>query len=204
MTRSPRAPAWRTQLSRSIFVVVVVMTTCAALGPAALARGRARRRGCADANAQVTQVSRAQMQRTVVCLVNLQRKARGLPALRESGRLNRSAQGWTNVMVNDSQFTHGSNFSARISAAGFDWSSAGENIATGFGTAASVVRAWMGSSGHCENILSPVYRNVGTGISDRAIPGYSSQGATWTQDFGLWMGRTPASHNYAPANGCPY
>lgn len=139
-----------------------------------------------------------------MCLVNLQRRAHRLPALRESARLNRSAQGWTNVMVDDSEFTHGSNFSARISAVGFHWSSAGENIATGFETAASVVRAWMGSTGHCENILSPVYRNVGTGISDRAIPGYSSGGATWTQDFGLWMGRKAASHDYAPANGCPY
>ncbi|MGH2877614.1 MAG: CAP domain-containing protein [Solirubrobacteraceae bacterium] len=169
-----------------------------------MARSRARRRGCADAHARVTHVSRATLQKTVVCLINRQRRAHGLPGLRESARLNRSAQGWTNVMVNDHEFTHGTNFSARISAVGFDWSSAGENIATGFGTASAVVRGWMASTGHCENILSPVYRDVGTGISNRAVPGYSSRGATWTQDFGLWMGRAQESHNYGAAAGCPY
>ncbi|MGH2857404.1 MAG: CAP domain-containing protein [Solirubrobacteraceae bacterium] len=191
-------------MPRSAFVVLIVLTACGALAPAAGARGRSRRRGCADAHTPVTAVSRAQLQSTVVCLINQQRRARGLPALRESARLNRSAQGWTNVMVDDREFTHGSDFSARISAVGFDWSSAGENIATGFGTASAVVTGWMGSTGHCENILSPVYRDVGTGVSDRAIPGYSSQGATWTQDFGLWMGQSQPSHNYGPAAGCPY
>jgi hypothetical protein len=42
---------------------------------------------------------------------------------------------------------------------------------------------------------------VGTGVDKRAIIG---RGATWTQDFGLWMGQRPASGNWGPADGCPY
>ncbi len=107
-------------------------------------------------------------------------------------------------MVDDNYFGHGSDFGARITSVGFYWSSVAENIATGFRTPAGVVRAWMASTGHCQNILSPVYRFVGTGVSDREIAGVSSRPGTWTQDFGLKMGQRAASGNWAPADGCPY
>jgi hypothetical protein len=62
----------------------------------------------------------------------------------------------------------------------------------------------MASTGHCQNILSPTFREVGTGLSDRSIAGASSQGGTWTQDFGLLMDQHPASGDWRPAEGCPY
>ena len=126
-----------------------------------------------------------------------------LPALRESSMLDRSAQGWTNTMVATGAFTHGANFAGRISAVGFAWSSAGENIATGFLTPRAVVSGWMGSTGHCQNILNPTYTNVGTGVVHRAV-GVGGNGATWTQDFALASRRRAPSHNFGPANGCPY
>jgi uncharacterized protein YkwD len=161
-----------------------------------------RRHGCAGA--PIARASRSLLQRAVVCLVNVQRHQRGLPGLRENARLNRSAQGWTNVMVTHRDFSHGADFAARISAVGFDWSNVGENIATGYRSAAGVVRAWMASKGHCQNILNPVYRYVGTGVSDNSISGYSTLAGTWTQDFGLLMGQHAASGNWGPAEGCPY
>jgi uncharacterized protein YkwD len=164
----------------------------------------ARGRGCAGGRMPIARASRADLQRAVVCLVNVERHQRGLPGLRESSRLNRSAQGWTNVMVAHRYFSHGADFAARISAVGFDWSNVGENIATGYKTPAAVVRAWMASTGHCQNILNPVYRYVGTGVSDSSIAGYSTLAGTWTQDFGLLMGQHPASGNWGPAKGCPY
>src|SRR5579884_1633437 len=139
---------------------------------------------CPGADARVGHAPRALLQSAVVCLVNQERYAHHLPPLHASAQLNRSAQGWTNAMVSSDQFTHGANFSARISAAGFVWRAAGENIATGFATPRAVVRAWMGSTGHCENILNPTYRNVGTGVSSRPVRGYASGAGTWTQDFG--------------------
>jgi uncharacterized protein YkwD len=168
--------------------------------PGATARGRR----CADAHTRAGSAPRRALQRAVVCLINNRRRAFGLPALRASRRLNASAQSWTDVMVDNRVFGHGADFGARISAAGFDWSNAGENIATGFRTPTGVVNAWMASTGHCDNILSPVYRYVGTGVSDSDIAGVSSRAGTWTQDFGLWMGQSAPSGNWAPAEGCPY
>lgn len=159
---------------------------------------------CANANAAATSTSLDQLRTAVVCLINQQRTSRGLPALSVSSLLNQSAQGWTNVMVVTSQFTHGVNFAARISAVGYDWQTAGENIATGFMTPAQVVEAWMASADHCRNILDPSFRDVGTGENPAPVASFASGPATWTQDFGLLMSQSAPSTDHGPQNGCPY
>lgn len=159
---------------------------------------------CPGANTAVGHASPAELRSAVVCLINRQRATHHLPALHASPLLDRSAQNWTNTMVTTHQFTHGANFASRITAVGFVWRAAGENIATGFATPRSVVRAWMASTGHCENILSPTYRNVGTGVSRRVVQGFATGAGTWTQDFALGINESPPSHNFGPANGCPY
>ena len=160
--------------------------------------------GCANANTPAAAAPKRQMRAAVVCLINEQRTSRHLPALHASRLLDRSAQGWTNAMVSSDVFSHGTNFAGRISAAGYVWRAAGENIATGFQTPAGVVRAWMASTGHCQNILNPTYGNVGTGISRRPVSGWASGAGTWTQDFALSMYKSPPSANWRPAGGCPY
>ncbi len=157
---------------------------------------------CPDAHVDITQAQPDQMRAAVLCLVNEQRTAHGLPQLTPSTKLDRSAQGWTDSMVDSNEFTHGSAFTDRISATGFDWTIVGENIATGYQTPASVVRAWMRSPGHCANILDPAYREVGTGVSARRIPRASTALGTWTQDFGRLMGQPALSGNDGPANAC--
>lgn len=159
---------------------------------------------CAGANTAAGAGNLTAMRAAVLCLVNQQRAERGLPSLREDARLDRSAQSWTETMVNTGAFTHGSDFAARISAAGFDWSAAGENIATGFPTPAAVVTGWMASPGHCRNILDPLYSDIGIGAVAAPVGGFASGPATWTQDFGLPMGSPAPSSNQGPANGCPY
>lgn len=138
----------------------------------------------------------------VVCEINLQRSAHGLPGVAESATLDNSAQGWSQAMVATHQLTHGASFTARISAAGYPWGSAGENIATGYLTPRAVVAAWMASLDHCQNILSPSYRDVGIGEVPSPATGRSP--ATWTGDFGLRLGASAASGNSGPADGCPY
>ncbi|MGA9860351.1 MAG: CAP domain-containing protein [Solirubrobacteraceae bacterium] len=177
----------------------LAVATCLAFTPVAGAHGR----GCAGAHTPIASASRAALKRAVVCLIDRQRRAHGLPGLRANRHLDRSAQRWTNVMVSDHDFSHGANFSARISAVGFDWSSVGENIATGFTTPSAVVRAWMASTGHCQNILNPTYRYIGTGVDGKSA-GPGEGPGTWTQDFGLLMGQPAASDNWGPASGCPY
>ena len=50
-------------------------------------------------------------------------------------------------MVARRAFTHGADFSARITAVGFDWSAAAENIATGYPTPLAVVNGTRVSGG---------------------------------------------------------
>jgi uncharacterized protein YkwD len=159
---------------------------------------------CPGADTPAAGADASQINPAVVCLVNGQRAIRGLPDLQEDRRLDRSAQGWTDVMVASGSFTHGPDFSARITAAGFSWADAGENIATGFRTPREVMDAWMASPGHCRNILDPVYSRIGVGFVTRPVAGSASSGATWTQDFGLPAGARPPSQNAAPMDGCPY
>jgi uncharacterized protein YkwD len=161
-------------------------------------------RSCANADTPAVGAPINAIHAAVVCLVNQQRVSRHLPALRDNSRLDRSAQGWTNTMIRSGAFSHGSDFATRITDAGFVWSQAGENIATGFTTARSVVNAWMGSTGHCQNILSPSFSDVGTGVGRNPVGRASSGGAAWTQDFGLPMGTPTPSTNFGPSNGCPY
>jgi uncharacterized protein YkwD len=179
---------------------VTVIAALTATAPGALADDTAP--ACPDAHVHITQAQPAQMRLAVLCLVNEQRTARGLPKLMPSDKLDRSAQGWTDSMVDSDEFTHGSAFMDRISATGFDWTTVGENIATGYETPASVVRAWMNSPGHCANILDPAYREVGTGVSARRIPRASTEVGTWTEDFGRLMGQPALSGNVGPANAC--
>lgn len=167
-------------------------------------QAHARLSGCGYADQTATSASASEMRAAVVCLINQQRTMRGLPSLDVSAKLNRSAQVWNQWMVSKGNFTHGSDFASRISAVGYDWQTAGENIATGFATPRSVVNAWMASPEHCRNILDPSFRDVGTGVTEAAVGTWATQPATWTQDFGLVMSQNSPSGKTGPQNGCPY
>ncbi|MGZ4218114.1 MAG: CAP domain-containing protein [Solirubrobacteraceae bacterium] len=197
-----RRPRTALTASAILFVLPVFAAPAGARIPKAVSAHQAS--ACPNANRPATRSTVPAMRAAVVCLINEQRAAHGLPALRADDRLNSSAQSWSNRMVATHSFTHGTNFAARISAAGFKWSSAGENIATGFMTPRQVVNGWMASAGHCENILSPTYRNVGTGVNRHAVGGYATGPATWTQDFALPMGRSAPSRRLGPMDHCPY
>jgi uncharacterized protein YkwD len=211
-TRVARSPRLRLLV---LAILTIIGSSLMAAVPAATAttpRHKVHRRhhrasaasACTGAGDRVGTASPQVLRSAVVCLINQDRAAHHLPPLHASPLLDRSAQGWTNVMVSSDQFTHGTNFASRISAAGYVWRAAGENIATGFATPRAVVRAWMASTGHCQNILNPTYRNVGTGVSTRPVRGYATGAGTWTQDFALGMNQSPPSGNTAPMDGCPY
>ncbi|MHB8656741.1 MAG: CAP domain-containing protein [Solirubrobacteraceae bacterium] len=159
---------------------------------------------CPNADTPATSASPAAMRAAVDCLINQERTSRGLPALGADPRLDHSAQLWNSLMVLTGVFSHGTDFASRISAVGFIWSFAGENIATGFSTPRAVVSAWMASPDHCQNILDPNYGDVGTGVSPHSVGSFAGGPSTWTQDFALWMGHNPPSANHGPASGCPY
>jgi len=55
----------------------------------------------------------------------------------------------------------GSSLASRISATGYQFSAAAENIAAGPSTPEQVVSSWMNSSGHRANILNPNLKEIG-------------------------------------------
>lgn len=183
----------------------VVMLLAAVMGAgSAHARGARAAASCPNAGTPARRLTLTLVREAVVCLINLQRTERGLPALTDSPRLDDSAQQWSDEMVRTGQFGHGTDFTARVSAAGYQWQAAAENVATGQRTPHAVVAAWMASAEHCQTILNPEFRNVGTGESPHPVPGYAKHEATWTQDFGLMEGNRPPSHDARPASACPY
>jgi uncharacterized protein YkwD len=48
----------------------------------------------------------------------------------------------------------------RATAAGYAWRSVGENVAAGQVSVADVVAAWMGSAGHCANVMNADFRDI--------------------------------------------
>lgn len=69
----------------------------------------------------------------------------------------------------------------RMKAEGYTGTTMGENIAAGNGTAAATVTQWMNSDGHCANIMSPKYKQLGVGYWYGATSKYKHY---WTQNFG--------------------
>jgi uncharacterized protein YkwD len=163
--------------------------------------------GCAGADLSAASTSAQTLRDAVVCLVNQERASHHLPVLREQQKLDRSAQRWTDAMVSSGSFSHtgnGGDPGSRVSAAGYSWWAVGENIATGYQTPRQVFSAWMASGGHCRNILSPDYSDIGTGVSGEAVTGFGSGGGTWTQDFGRPAETDAPSGNWGPADACPH
>ncbi|MFD8543796.1 CAP domain-containing protein [Streptomyces sp. NPDC059649] len=120
--------------------------------------------------------------RQVIALVNSERAKAGCSPLKNNARLQKAAQRHSDDMANRGFFDHtnpdGLGPGERITAAGYQWSSYGENIAAGQRTPTQVMRTWMNSTGHRENILACDSQEIGVGIH------FGPGGPWWTQDFG--------------------
>jgi uncharacterized protein YkwD len=77
--------------------------------------------------------------------------------------------------------TDGSTPDQRITRAGYKWRAAGENIASGPTTPEEVMEGWLKSPGHCENIMSPRFREMGIAW---VVDPKSASGVYWAQTFG--------------------
>lgn len=110
--------------------------------------------------------------------VNTIRAERGLPKLTLGLCLTeRVAQPWAAQMARTGNFEHRSMTSVRDKCPKNGW--VGENIAYGYTSAKEVMRAWMNSPGHRENILRPQYRRIGLGLQSDA-----NGRIYWVQNFG--------------------
>ena len=100
-------------------------------------------------------------------LLNADRAANGLPALKLNMDLVRLAEKYGQDMINRNYFSHynpeGQSPFDRMQQAGITYSYAGENLAINSNVTAAE-KAFMNSSGHRANILNTNFTEVGVGV----------------------------------------
>ena len=139
--------------------------------------------------------SLAAAERATLCLLNRERRSRGLRGLRANSKLRLAGERHALDMVRRDYFSHtapgGTSFVSRIRETDYirpdaAWN-VGENLAWGAGSSStprSIVRSWMNSPGHRANILKGAYRQIGIAIV-RGVPVRGvGDGATYATEFG--------------------
>ncbi|MBV9889722.1 MAG: CAP domain-containing protein, partial [Rhizobacter sp.] len=107
------------------------------------------------------------------------------PPLAWNDQLAQAALVHSRDMAQRNYFDHvdpsGASVAERASKTGYRWHAVGENIAAGQGSAKQVVAGWLASPGHCENIMSREFVDMGAAY---AINPHSAMEIYWTQAFG--------------------
>ena len=109
------------------------------------------------------------------------------PALAWNEALGNAALAHSRDMVRMKKLTHegknGSMVAERAELAGYRWHTIAENIASGFATPAEAVNSWLGSPGHCANMMNANLSEMGAAydINSARRPGT----VYWTQVFGV-------------------
>ena len=107
------------------------------------------------------------------------------PALNWNNMLQVAASGHASDMAKKNFFSHtgsdGSSFDQRIAPTGYRLAAGGENIAAGQTSVQAVISTWINSPGHCQNLMSSSYRDVGVACARSDAAAYSHY---WTMDLG--------------------
>ena len=119
------------------------------------------------------------IEQQVLTLTNQERAKEGLKPLATDAALMESARAKSADMSKNNYFSHtsptmGSPFD-QMKAKGIQYKAAAENIAKGQQSAEEVVKAWMESPGHRQNIMNGSFTHIGIG--------YDANGNYWTQQF---------------------
>ncbi|ABC29808.1 uncharacterized protein with SCP/PR1 domains [Hahella chejuensis KCTC 2396] len=107
------------------------------------------------------------------------------PALTWNCKLAAAASAHSKDMADNNFFNHtGSNglsVGARVKSQGYFYQRVGENIAAGYGSVSQVMKGWLDSPGHCANIMSKGYTEMGAAKVDASGADYPTY---WTTVFG--------------------
>ena len=121
----------------------------------------------------------------MLATVNDLRTAAGAPPLTLCARLTATAQDYATLMATTGHYGHvgpdGSEPWDRMTAHGYQWRGAAENIAAGFDDVSAVMDGWRNSPGHYANIVDPSFEHVGFGWATGAKGQF---GDYWVQNFG--------------------
>ncbi len=167
---------------------------------------------CPHSGDLVTALSAPDRRAALLCVIDAERTARDIPAVRANPQLSLAAQGHADDMVVRHFFDHvtpgGSTLGDRVNATGYiahrrDWE-LGEAIAWAqqpLDTPATLMRAWLGSPDHRAIILDRVFRDVGIGVTAGLTDGSSGLGATAVLDFGFRTS-SPTLPRWRSATSC--
>ena len=119
----------------------------------------------------------------IVKLVNEARAKEGLQPLTLDPLLRKGAQVRAEECVKVFSHTrpNGTSYKTAISEAGVVSNYTGENVACGHSSAQQVVKAWLNSPGHRDNILNSNFTKIGVGLEKNVGNGY--KGYSWSQLF---------------------
>ena len=122
---------------------------------------------CAVLSPQANAASSASnYENAVLYWTNVERSRHGLSKLKTTDALCSASGVRAKELYN--KFSHtrpnGNKWTTALSAKGVKYRSAAENIARGYTSPCSVVKAWMDSDGHRDNILSSKYSYLGVGL----------------------------------------
>lgn len=137
----------------------------------------------------------------IVRLTNAEREKAGLGELVESEVLDGAAAAKAEDMFAKDYWAHTSPDGIEpwkfFMDSGYKYRFAGENLARDFSDAPSVVKAWMASRTHRENLLSSRYQDIGIAVMQGELNGV--QTTLVVQFFG--SGMTPLVLSEEPARG---
>lgn len=95
-------------------------------------------------------------------------------------KLEAAAEMHAQDMAENDYFSHtdtdGDEIQHRVNGKGYQWQAVGENIAAGHSSSAAAVEGWLESPGHCRNIMSDTFTEMGMANAkpDSAESRYSS------------------------------
>ena len=112
---------------------------------------------CADISAQ-----------RVLALTNEVRQQYSLPIVQEDSLLDKAAQEKAQDMLKNKYFDHFSPTGISpwywIDTSGYDYYYAGENLAMNFLDSEEVIKGWLNSPSHKENLLNKDYKDIGIAV----------------------------------------
>lgn len=104
--------------------------------------------------------------------------------LKANDALHRAALAHAQDMAKHDHMTHrghdGSTPAQRASRSGYSWKTLGENVAAGQMTPEAAVNSWIESPGHCANLMSAQFTEMGVAF---VVAPDSGRGIYWAQVF---------------------
>lgn len=136
----------------------------------------------------------------IISLTNETRRSLELPELTTDPKLMQAAQAKAEDMFLNGYFAHTSPSGVTpwywFKTYGYDYRSAGENLAAHFTEAEDVEAGWMASPTHRDNIVSDRYAEIGVGVAQGMYDGY--QTTFVVQMFGYELGQEDDQIEAAP------